>query len=125
METRRLNILHLLTLAVLLAAVFASLVVMSRTGEARMTLLAALFVLLAVPHGIGLWTQAPTTLGFDLATAAAAAGLAAALIGLAAVIALRRILLDLDRAEDLHWDSMESVRNLSELAALRAASLEK
>lgn len=119
------NVLHFLTLAVLLAATIAALVVMARTGESRMILLAALFVLLGVPHGIGLWTEADVSAGMDLDTAAAAAGLAAALLGLASVLVLRRTLLDLDLAEGLHWDSMECVRSLSELATLRAASLDE
>jgi hypothetical protein len=119
-----LNVLHFLTLVVLLTASIASLIVMARTGEARMALLVGLFVLLGIPHGIGLWSQADAPLGVDLPTAATAAGLAAALLGLASVFLLRRTLLDLDRAEGLHWDSMESVRSLSELAALRATSLD-
>ncbi|MBW2267966.1 MAG: GAF domain-containing protein [Deltaproteobacteria bacterium] len=118
------NVLHLLTLAVLLAATVASLVVMARSGETRVALLAALFLLLGIPHGIGLSTQWNDPLGLDLSTAAAAAGLAAALLGLASVLMLRRTLLDLDQAEGLHWNSMESVRSLSELAARRGTALD-
>ncbi len=119
------NVLHLLTLAVLLTASVTSLVVMARTGETRVVLLAALFLLLGIPLGIGLWTQPNEALGLDLASVAATAGLAAARLGLASVLVLRRTLLDLDLAEALHWDSMESVRSLSELAALRAVSLDE
>ena len=72
-----------------------------------------------------LWTDWGRPLGFDLAAAAAAATFAAAVLGLASVLLLRRTLLDLDRAEGLHWDSMESVRHLSELAAARAATLDE
>ncbi|MGI9590826.1 MAG: hypothetical protein ACR2P8_05620, partial [Myxococcota bacterium] len=90
------NVLHLLTLAVLLAASIAACVVMVRTGDTRVALLAALFLLLGIPVGTAWWTQPPAAPGLDLATAAAAAGLAAALLGLVSVLVLRRTLLDLD-----------------------------
>ena len=98
---------------------------MQRTGETRVLLLVALFGLLGVPPAIGLWTHWEHPLTFDLAGAAGLALFGAAALGLASVAMLRRTLLDLDRAEGLHWNSMESVRHLSELAALRASTLDE
>lgn len=119
------HLLHLFGLAVFVSAGIASVVVMIRSGEARLVLLAALFSLLAIPHGIGAYMQWGQSPGFDLPTAATLASLLAGGIGLLSVRALRQTLRELDRAERLHWDSMESVRSLSELATLREPTLEE
>ena len=58
-----------------------------------------------------------------LGTAAEVAILSAVLGGLIAVRSLRRTTRERDRVEDLHWDSMEAVRAISELAARPGADL--
>lgn len=118
------NVLHILALGVLVAAIVASIVVAARTGEARVGLLTVLFALLGIQHAVALWSHWGKPLGFDLAAAGASAGLAAGLLGLVSVLVIHRTLSDLDRAEGLHWDSMEAVRGLSELAARRDVPLE-
>ena len=123
-----------------------------RSGEFRLTALAAITlglcvlglagaVLLAarqgaaasglgVLFGFGAMRQAfvlfdgsvpPWELG--AAALAELALLGATLGGLTALRALRRTTRERDRAEDLHWDSMEAVRVMSELAAHPGADL--
>ncbi|MGH0033186.1 MAG: GAF domain-containing protein [Myxococcota bacterium] len=61
----------------------------------------------------------------DAALLGEAALLGVALAGLGALRALQRTTRERDRAEDLHWDSMEAVRVMSELAARPGAGLEE
>jgi hypothetical protein len=87
--------------------------------------LALLFACGALRQGALLYTGSPTQPGLALSadTLAELALLGTALAGLAVLRRLRRITRERDRAEDLHWDSMESVRAMSELAARPAADL--
>jgi signal transduction histidine kinase len=99
--------------------------VILKSGETRVALLTGLFLLLGVQQGVALWRAGDAPLGFDLATGAAAAGLAAGLLGLVAMAAIARILAELDRAEMLHWESMEGVRGLTDLASRTEVALEQ
>jgi GAF domain-containing protein len=120
-----LSALLLASVAALAAALLASIWVMLKNGETRVALLTGVFALLGVQQGVALWRAGDAPLGFDLATGAAAAGLAAGLLGLAAMVALARILAELDRAEMLHWESMEGVRGLTDLASRTEVALEQ
>ena len=113
------------SIAILLAAIPGSLTLLFRTGESRVAVLTALLAVLAGQQGVLLWTQGGEPLALDLPSAAGAAGLAASLLGLLLLIALWRTLGDLERAENLHWDSMEAVRALTELASQRHVAFEE
>lgn len=85
---------------------------------------------LALVFGFGIVRQAsrlyegpPPALEPSAKVAGELAILGIALGGLAALRALRRTTRERDRAEDLHWDSMEAVRVMSELAARPGAEL--
>jgi hypothetical protein len=114
-----LSVLLIASLAVLAMATLASVVVLLRTGEMRVALLTGLFLLLGLQQGVLLWQTWGEPVGLDWLTASASAGLGIGLLGLLTVLALHRILGELDRAEALHWDSMEGVRGLTELASRR------
>jgi GAF domain-containing protein len=109
----------------LATALLASIWVIVKSGETRVGLLTGLLLLLGVQQGSELWRAGDAPLGFDLATGAAAAGLAAGLLGLVAVVGIARILSELDRAEMLHWESMEGVRGLTDLASRAEVPLEQ
>jgi len=106
----------LLSLAILLAGIVGSVVLMVRSGEIRAGLLAACFSLLAVRQTIAAFygwgkPMTPDATGFgELALLAASAA------GFTVLIGLWRSLSERDRAETQHWESMEAVRALSELA---------
>lgn len=117
------SVLLLASLAVLAAATLTSVVVMLRSGETRVALLTGLLVLLAVQQSVALVQSWEEPLAFDLATGTALAGFAVALLGLLTVVAVGRTLADLERAEALHWESMEGVRGLTELASRREVDL--
>lgn len=119
------SVLLVASLAVLAMATLGSLVVMLRSGETRVALLLGLFLLLGLQQGVALYESAGTPLAFDLATAGALAGLGIGLLGLLSVLALARTLAELERAEALHWESMEGVRGLTELASRREMSLDE
>lgn len=112
-------------LVVLLVAFAASLAVLLRTGETRIGLLSAFFGFLAAPCAVLLHTAGDVPLGLDLATAAAGASVVAAVFGLLALVAVARTVRERDRAEALHWDSMEAVRVLGELSSRRGMSLDQ
>jgi signal transduction histidine kinase len=119
-----LSVLYLASLALLTTAILASILVGLRSGDTRIALLGGLFVLLGVLQGMALWRTWGAPLGLDLSTATAAAGFAASALGLLAVVAIGRTLHELDRAETLHWDSMEGVRGLTDLAMRRGVELQ-
>lgn len=107
------------------AAFLGSLIVLRRSGEGRVALLTGAVGLLGLQQAFMLWRSSHASLGLDLATGITVAGLAISLLGFFAVIAVGRILRELDRAEALHWESMEGVRGLTELAARRGAEVEE
>jgi len=111
--------LLLISTGILIIGMATSLVLMLRTGEARVAFLALLFALLGVRQGIEIWSSWGTspTLAFDMAGVAEASVLAACIAGVITVAALWRSLFERDRAETLHWNSMEAVRILGEVAA--------
>jgi GAF domain-containing protein len=106
-----------ISLGLALAATAWSLVLLVRSGEARVGFLTAMFGLLAADRAIALWTQWGAPLGFDAPTAGQLAVLVACLLSLLVVGALRATLSERDRGDALHWDSMEAVRGMSELVA--------
>jgi len=119
------TVLLLASAGALLAAALLAARVAARSGEARVYLLTAVFLLLAAGQGVALFDLAGHPLGLDLPTAGAAAALAAGLLGCVAVVGIARTLRELHHAEELHWESMESVRGLSEFAARRGKALEE
>jgi len=120
-----LSVLLLASLAVLAAAIVGSVLVTTRTGETRVALLTGLLTLLAVQQGVALAKTWGAPLAFDLATASALAGLGIGLLGLLSVFALSRTLAELERAESIHWESMEGVRGLTDLASRREVAMEE
>ncbi len=120
------SILLLASFAVLLTAAAFSLVVFARSGEVRVGLLTALVLALATALGITAWqTGWSTELAFEPATAAAAAAAVASVLALLTVLAMGRTLAELERAETLHWESMEGVRGITELASRRSMSVDE
>jgi GAF domain-containing protein len=103
------------TLAALLLGAAASLVLALRRGEEALGL-TVLFSLGAARQMARLASGGFGELAFDAESAGEVALLGMSLSGLAALYALDRTARERDRAEDLHWDSMEAVRVLSELA---------
>ena len=115
----------LISLTIVTAAFFGSLIVLGRSGESRVALLTGVLGLLGAQQALALWRSSHTPLGLDLTTGIAAAGLAASLFGFFAVIAVGRILRELDNAETLHWESMEGIRGLNELTTRRGIGIEE
>jgi GAF domain-containing protein len=107
------------------AAFLGSLFALGRSGEGRVALLTGFLGLLGVQQAFALWRSSHAPLGLDLTTGIAAAGLGAGLLGFFAVIAVGRILREFDRAEALHWESMEGVRGLTELTMRRGVGVEE
>lgn len=119
------SVLLIASLAMLAMATLGSVSIMRRTGEMRVALLTGLFLLLALQQAVALGESWGSPLAFDLATAGALGGLGAGLLGLLSVIALGHTLGELERAESLHWDSMEGVRGLTDLASRRDLAIEE
>jgi len=117
--------LLLISLTIVTAAFFGSLIVLGRSGESRVALLTGVLGLLGVQQAFTLWRSSHAPLGLDLATGIAAAGLGVGLLGFFAVIAVGRILREFDRAEALHWESMEGVRGLTELTTRRSIGVDE
>ena len=115
------GVLPLVTIVVLVAAFGASLVLLARSGELRVGILAVVLALLSVRPALDLWQQPARELGFDLTTAADLAFLLSSLLFSFVVAALWRTLGERDRIEALHWDAMEGVRALGELGDARGA----
>ena len=117
--------LLVISLVILLAGIAGSVALMARTGETRIGLLAICFALLAGRQGVALWNSWDAPLAWSSGVAAELAVLAACGVGVWVLVALRRTLQERDKAESLHWDSMEAVRILGELADRSNLSLEE
>jgi hypothetical protein len=111
------------TLAVIWIGLASSLHAWLRGGAAAGGF-AALFALAALQQGTQLFSDETWPLPSDPASVGSLALFGACLAGLVALRALRRATRERDRVEDLHWDSMELVRGVHELAARRDASLD-
>lgn len=112
------------SIALLLVTGAGALVVLVRSGETRAGLLAGLAAAMAVRQTTVAWQRWGESLGFDLATAGELLGLAASGLALLALLAVRNTLAERDRVEALHWNAMEGVRALGELARQRREPLE-
>ncbi len=119
------SVLLIASLAVLAMATLGSVAILMRTGETRVALLTGLFLLLGLQQGMTLSQSWQVPLAFDLGTAGALAGMAIGVLGLLSVLALGRTLGELERAESLHWESMEGVRGLSNLASRHEMAIEE
>jgi len=108
--------LLLISIGIVSVGIAGSLVLMVRSGEIRVGLLTLCFSLLAVHQGIALRLSWGAPLGFDAAGAAEFSMLVVCGVGLLILAALWQTLAERDREESLHWDSMEAVRVLGELA---------
>lgn len=106
--------------ALLLGALGVSVALWVRSGETRVGWFGALFAALAVHAGLASWTHWGESLGPGASLATALTALAIGLLAVASVVALWRTLGERDRAESLHWDSMEAVRVMNELSASSA-----
>lgn len=115
----------LISIGLLLPTIAGSLVLLVRSGETRVGVLTAMATLMAARQAVALWNQWGTPLAFDAATGGELAGLVASGLALLVLIGAWRTLDERDRAEALHWDSMEAVRALNELSAKPALELEE
>ena len=106
----------MISIGILFVGIAGSLALMLRSGETRVGLLTLCFSLLATHQGIALWQSWDAPLGFDAAGGAEVSMLVVCGVGLLVLAALWRTLAERDQAESLHWDSMEAVRVLGELA---------
>jgi GAF domain-containing protein len=116
--------LLLISIAMLGVGIAASTSLMLRSGETRVGTLTLCFAFLATRQGIALWSSWDAPLRLDAIGAAEISVLAASGVGLWILAALWRTLSERDRAEALHWNSMEAVRNLGELSARPDLDLE-
>lgn len=107
--------LPFLSIGLLAAGSAAALALMLRTGETRAGLLAGALALLAAGLGVAAWLAPPPPLALDTATVGQLATLLGSLASPFLVIAVGRTMLERDRSEALHWNSMEAVRSLGEL----------
>jgi GAF domain-containing protein len=107
--------LSLLSIALLLAALASCAMLWNRSGETRVGLFGALFLLTAIHQAVAPWTDWNAPLAWNVSSFGGLAGLAIGVLGVLAVVALWRTLAERDRAEKLHWDSMETVRIINEL----------
>jgi signal transduction histidine kinase len=109
---------------VLVSALVAAALGLARSGETRVVLLLGMILLLGAQQGFVLWIFGHAQLGLNPITAVSVLGLGASILTLGAALAMNRTVSELDRAEALHWENMEGVRGLTDLAARRETSLE-
>ena len=107
--------LSLVSIALLLAALAGCAVLWTRSGETRVGLFGALFLLIGIHQAIAPWTEWNAPFGWNASSFGGLASLAVGTLCVLAVVALWRTLAERDRAEKLHWDSMETVRVINEL----------
>jgi hypothetical protein len=115
----------ILSIALLLVALAASVTLWMRSGEALPGLCAALFCLIAAAQGGMLWSQWDAPFVLNAWAVAGGASLATGAICILVVFSLWRTLAERDGIETLHWNSMEAVRMLNELAADDEADFEE
>ncbi|TDJ14791.1 MAG: GAF domain-containing protein [Deltaproteobacteria bacterium] len=108
----------------LLSALVVATLGLVRSGETRLVVLLGLILFLAAQQGVVLWILGHAQLGLNPITTLAVLGLGASILTLGAALAMNRTVNELDRAEALHWENMEGVRGLTDLAARRETSLE-
>ncbi|MCH8084077.1 MAG: hypothetical protein IH885_07560 [Myxococcales bacterium] len=107
--------LPLLSIALLLAALAGCAVLWTRSGETRVGLFGALFLLIAIHQAAATWTNWSDPFAWDVSSFGRLAGLVVGALCVLAVVALWRTLAERDRIEKLHWDSMETIRAINEL----------
>ena len=107
--------LSLLSIALLIASLAGCAVLWTRSGETRVGIFGVLFLLIAIHQAVAPWTLWSESFAWNVSSIGSLAGLAVGILGVFAVIALWRTLAERDRAEKLHWDSMETVRGINEL----------
>ncbi len=110
--------LLLFSIALVIGSLIGSIVLWVRSAETRVGLFGGLFLVFAAHQGIELWSHwgAPFTIDASAATAVAVAGVIEGVLSVCIVIALSRTLGERDNVEAIHWDSMEAVRVMNELA---------
>lgn len=118
----RLTALAAITLGLCVLGLAGAVLLAARQGAAASGL-GVLFSFGALRQGFVLFDGSVPPWELGAAALAELALLGATLGGLTALRALRRTTRERDRAEDLHWDSMEAVRVMSELAAHPGADL--
>ncbi len=109
--------LSMLSIALLLAALVGCVALWNRSGETRVGIFGALFLLIAIQSTVALWTGWNQAFAWNLSALQGLAGIAAGTLAVFGTTALWRTLSERDRAEKLHWDSMEIVRVINELSA--------
>ena len=107
--------LSLLSIALLLAALAGCAMLWTRSGETRVGLFGVLFLLIAIHQAAAPWADWNDSFAWNASSLGGLADLAVGALGVLAVVALWRTLEERDRAEKLHWDSMETVRVINEL----------
>ena len=118
------SILLLVSLGLLAAAAGLSLGVFLRSGEVRVGLLTALVLALGAGQGLVAWQGGwQPGLALDLPSLAAGFSVLGSLLALTVVGSMGRTLRELERAETLHWESMEGVRGIAELASRRSMTV--
>ncbi|MEE9609166.1 MAG: hypothetical protein V3U03_15610, partial [Myxococcota bacterium] len=100
----------LVSVGLLTLAMAWAMFVMVRSAEARAGLLMLACGFLALRAAFGLWDAGAAPLTPGLATAGELSAFAASALALLVVGGLARTLRERNRAEVLHWDSMEVVR---------------
>ena len=118
------NALLLLSMALILIALVSAFALWNRTGETRAGLFGALFCLIAIHEAVGIKNQWGAPFLLDSSALGALAILAAGVLSILVVVALRSTLSERDRVETLHWDSMETIRVINELASDEDISLD-
>ncbi len=106
------------SIALVIGSLIGSIVLWVRSAETRVGLFVGLFLVFAAHQGIELWSHwgAPFTIDASAATAVAVAGVIEGVLSVCIVTALSRTLDERDNVEAIHWDSMEAVRVMNELA---------
>jgi len=123
-----LTALLLISIGILALGIIASVLLVVRSGEIRVGFLTLCFSMLGTRQGLVLWNSWTTPLSLETALGPVEWTEVALVVGYAAAVAalgaLWKTFAERDRAESLHWDSMEAVRVLSELAVRWDLSLD-
>jgi signal transduction histidine kinase len=103
------NTVLMISIALLLTALFGSIVLWVRSRETLVGLCAALFGAIAIHQAVALWNHWDAPFAFNAWALGGLAGVVASVISVFAVVSLRRILEDRGDIETLLWDNTESV----------------